>query len=535
MDGTIDFSAPLIVTHRHDAFERLEAQITELWGHLNAATYRLLVLIAKFDREEAFKRHNLVNTAQWLNWQCGIGGVAAREKVRVARALESLPQISAAFASGEVSYSKVRAMTRVATPKNESVLVSIARYGTASHVEKLVRRYRWTQRRDAAKQAESQHLARQLNYFYDDDGSFVLHARLPPEIGAIVLKALQTAGDVLREESRAETDIRLNVSAGTWDMKQQEYSHGAKRADALGLMAETFLASTSEEVEGTASGDRFQVVVHIDQAVLTSEITAHDDEPHRCELDAGPALALETARRLCCDATLVGIVEGIDGDPLSVGRKTRSIPPAIDRALRSRDGGCRFPGCDRTRFTAGHHVKHWADGGETKLSNLITLCGFHHRLLHEGGFGVTATDDGVFVFTRPNGARIPECGPRPAAAAVASAPAATAATAATTLTPATAGGALSAEQCFRGNIVADEPPMGDAALAQFEESLKGFVQSFVPPVPIDAGTARCKWLGERMDYSTAIEGMQFREHGCWVNGRIIESAAGRAVRELESI
>ncbi len=206
MDGTIDYSASLIVTHYHDAFERLEAQITELWAHLNAATYKLLVLIAKFDRERAYERHGLVNTAQWLNWQCGIGAVAAREKVRVARALEELPQISAAFASGEISYSKVRAMTRVATPANEPVLVGIARHGTASHVEKLVRKYRWTQRRDAAKQAETQQLSREVHYFYDEDDNFVLHARLPPEVGAIVLKALQTAGDILREQSRAETD-----------------------------------------------------------------------------------------------------------------------------------------------------------------------------------------------------------------------------------------------------------------------------------------------------------------------------------------
>jgi len=500
MDGAVDFSAPLIVTHYNDAFERLEAQITELWGHLNAATYKLLVLIAKFDRERAYERHNLANTAQWLNWQCGIGGVAAREKVRAARALENLPQISAAFASGEISYSKVRAMTRVATRANESVLVNIARYGTASHVEKLVRRYRWTQRRDAAKHAESQQSSRQVHYFYDEDDSFVLSARLPPEVGALVLKALEAAGDILREESRAQSDSQPNVSAETSEMTYQEYSHGAKRADALRLMAETFLASTAEEVAGISSSDRFQVVVHIDQAVLTAEIAARDHEPHRCELDTGPALALETARRLACDATLVGIVEGTDGDPLNIGRKTRGIPPAIERALRSRDGGCRFPGCDRTRFTAGHHVKHWADGGETKLSNLITLCGFHHRLLHEGGFGVKTTGDGVFVFTRPDGERIPECGPRPTAAAV--------------------NHASYADECFRGNI-ADSPPLGDAGLAAFEETLRHFVQTVNPDVPIDASTGRGKWLGERMDYSATIEGIQFREHGAWVNGKLV--------------
>src|SRR5687768_15459155 len=171
---------------RWRGFEALEAKITELWGHLNAATYRFLTLIAEFDREKAFERHGLANTAQWLNWQCGIGAVAAREKVRVARALERLPEIADLFAKGEISYSKVRAMTRVATATNESVLAHVARHGTAAHVEKLVRKYRWTQRRDAAQLAQQQHDRREASCFFDVDGMFILNARLPPEIGAVV-------------------------------------------------------------------------------------------------------------------------------------------------------------------------------------------------------------------------------------------------------------------------------------------------------------------------------------------------------------
>src|SRR5688572_22305284 len=158
--------------------DALEAKITELWGHLNAATYRFLALVAEFDRKKAYERHGLANTAQWLNWQCGIGPVAGREKVRVARALEQLTEIADAFSKGEISYSKVRAMTRVATAANESVLVSVARHGTADHVEKLVRKYRWTQRRDAAQLAQRQHEFRNVSCFFDMDGEFVLHARL---------------------------------------------------------------------------------------------------------------------------------------------------------------------------------------------------------------------------------------------------------------------------------------------------------------------------------------------------------------------
>jgi hypothetical protein len=484
-------------TTNHAALDNLESQITELWGHLNAATYRFLLLVAQFDRSEAYTRHGLASTAQWLNWQCGIGKVAAREKVRVARALESLPEISAAFASGEFSYSKVRAMTRVATPANEPVLVSIGRHGTATHVENLVKKYRWTQRRDAGTLAHNQQLNRQVHSFYDETDTFVLHARLPSDVGALVRKALEIAGDIVREHSEEEARARIQTSAvarsraeieaGTWAINDKERSHAARRADALRLICETFLATTSEEVEATSSADRYQVVLHVDQAVLAEPVAASDEEPHRCELDDGPALALDTVRRLGCDGTVVGIVEGADGEPLDVGRKTRSIPLPLKRALRSRDGGCRFPGCDRTRFTEGHHVKHWADGGETKLSNLVSLCGLHHRLVHEGGFGVTTTDDGLFVFTTPDRRRIADCGRNRCAAPD--------------------------EGRFGGSAPAPELRVPDGApqATSFEDALRFHMERLNPGIPIDAHTSRCKWLGERMDYDIAIEGMQFRD------------------------
>jgi hypothetical protein len=446
---------------RTRSLDQLESSITELWGHLNAATYRFLKLIAEFDREEAYKRHGLVGTAQWLNWQCGIGPVAAREKVRVARALEQLPEISHGFETGEFSYSKVRAMTRVATPANESVLAHVARYGTAAHVEKLVRKYHWTQRRDAAKLAQAQHEQRRVDYFFDASGELIIHARLPPDVGAIVRKALDAAADVLRE---APPEDSRNVSAEA--LSDAVPTRGARRADALRHLAETFLAHRGTATGAGSSADRYQVVVHVDEAILLDAPAALDTEPHRCELDDGPALAVDTARRLACDATIVGLVENADGEPLNVGRKTRSIPPALSRALRSRDGGCRFPGCDRTRFTEGHHVKHWADGGETKLSNLVTLCGHHHRLVHEGGFGIAVTDDGLFVFTRPDGRRVGENG----------------------------------YGCFRGSVGAT--PEGSLHLHALNREAG---------ISITSRTSRCRWLGETMDYSMAIESMQFLE------------------------
>jgi len=468
MDGSLPPPARTLdlasYTHRQHAFEQLEARITELWGHLNAATYRFLALVAEFDRTKCYERHGLVNTAQWLNWQCGIGTVAAREKVRVARALESLPQISAVFARGEVSYSKVRAMTRVATAANESVLVSIALHGTAAHVEKLVRKYRWVERAEAARRTEVQHETRRLHYFFDDAGMLVVHGRLPPEVGALVRKALDAAVEELRASERDGGEGSAETSAF-----EREQTAAACRADALALVAERFLEHRGNDDAGSTA-DRYQVVVHVDQAVLTQAVAADEREPHACELDDGPALALATARRLACDATLVGLLRGHDGEPLNVGRRTRSIPPALARALRSRDGGCRFPGCTRTRLTEGHHIKHWADGGETRLGNLVTLCRFHHRLVHEGGFGLRVTDDGLVVFTRPDGARVAENG----------------------------------ERRFRGSAAAAAP-----SGATFEEMLRIYALNREAGLTIDAHTSRCRWLGETLDYSQAIEGMQY--------------------------
>ena len=467
MDGS--FHAPVSTldlttyTRQQHAFEQLEGEITELWGHINAATFRFLSLVAEYDRTKGYERHGLMNTAQWLNWQCGIGTVAAREKVRVARALESLPQISAVFARGEVSYSKVRAMTRVATRSNESVLVSVALHGTAAHVEKLVRKYRWLEHAEAARRAQVQHENRALHYFFDDAGMLVVHGRLPADVGAVVRKALDAAVEELRTSDRDGA----GASAEALPF-EREQAAGAFRADALAHMAEHYLAHRGGDDAGSTA-DRYQVVVHVDQAVLTQAAEADDRDPHCCELDDGPALALETARRLACDATLVGITETRAGEPLDVGRRTRAILPALARALRSRDGGCRFPGCTRTHFTEGHHVKHWADGGETKLGNLVTLCRFHHRLVHEGGFGLHVTDDGVFVFTRPDGTRVVESG----------------------------------ERCFRGSVVEREE---DAPL---EETLRLHVLNHIAGLNIDAKTIRSRWLGESMDYSQAIEGMQF--------------------------
>jgi hypothetical protein len=375
---------------------RLAAEITELAGHLNAAHYRWLSLIAEFDRLHGWSDGATQSCAHWLNWQCGIDLGAAREKVRVAHALTKLPQIAAAMERGALSYSKVRALTRVACPNTEAYFLEIALHGTASHVEKLVRYYRRAKEAEELSREAQQQAARHVSFFYDGDGSLVLKARLPAEIGALVLKALDAAvndpavRDVAAEIPTERPEWGLIIPPAT----DERPSWGARRADALGRIAESFLQHGAEDLN---SGDRQQIVVHVDAETLA------DSTAGRCELEEGPSLAAETVRRLACDASIITLLEDEHGEPLNVGRKTRSIPPALRRALKARDRGCRFPGCPNTRYVDGHHIHHWAKGGETKLSNLVQLCRFHHRQVHEGNVIIQQLDDGALRFVKPNG------------------------------------------------------------------------------------------------------------------------------------
>jgi hypothetical protein len=360
-------------------------QITELAGHLNAGNARFLALIAELDRRRGWAEWGVKSCAHWLNWKCGIGLGAAREKVRVAHALKKLPLIAAAMAEGRISYFKAREMTRVASEANESYLHNIALCGTASHVEQTVRGYR--QALDAEELSREAIQQREQSLWFDteSDGSLVIRGRVPAEIGALFKRALEMAEDSL--------PIPKDVPAGTFSDEDDLRRSRKRRVEALATLAESFLASGPQELPG---GDRQQIVVHVDAETLQLSCAG------RCELEHGPSIAAETARRLACDASLVAIIENDEGKTLNVGRRTRVIPPAIRRALNARDKSCRFPGCAFRRYVDGHHVMHWAHGGETKLSNLVTLCRFHHRQVHEGKVEVHILDDGVFRFVRPD-------------------------------------------------------------------------------------------------------------------------------------
>jgi hypothetical protein len=446
MDGAISGAAA--VSNENPASEsvlstrELEAGITELAGHLNAANRRWLALIAEFDRRKGWSDGLTRSCAHWLNWKCGIDMGAAREKIRVAHALESLPAIGAAMGRGELSYAKVRALTRVACPATEDLLLMVALHGTAHHVETLVRQFRRVQEVEELSREARQHANRRLTYFYDEDGSLIIKARLPAESGALVLNALEAAMSDLPLPDAG--GLRADVSAETF--RYDRATPAARRADALGMLAESFLKHGPEAMSG---GERHQIVVHVDAEALQTRAAG------RCELDDGPAVPVETARRLSCDASIVRIVEDEHGEPLDVGRKTRSIPPALRRALKSRDQGCAFPGCTHKRYVDGHHIHHWAEGGATKLSNLVSLCRFHHRAVHEGGVIVQRLDDGAWRFVKRSGEALESCAP------------------------------------------GHSPPLGDWSRLVATHVAQG--------IHIDAKTAATRWRGERMDHVLAID------------------------------
>ena len=413
---------------------------------------------------------------------------------------------------GRISYSKVRALTRVATAANERRLLGFAECAPASYVERLARAWRRVDLAEEATDERRRHERRQLATWVDDDGMVVIRGRLSPEVGAVVRRALEAAGDRLWKEAPPE--------------EAAETSYGQRQADALGLVAESALAADLDR--GTA-GDRYQVVLHVEAETLragtggrgsevrglapvvqssavralapaaatadttakapsgeaahvsaetrraaetdvpaetpaghaasdipaetyraggsdvsaeTLTVAAADvsaETPRRdaahvsaetlsvaaayvpAETPAGHAaledadglrVSAETARRMACDAGAVVMRHAADGSVLDVGRKTRTIPPALRRALQARDRQCGFPGCNARRCDA-HHVRHWADGGRTRLDNLVLLCRRHHRAVHEEGFTVRMSATGEAEFRWPDGRPFPDVPPAP--------------------------------------------------------------------------------------------------------------------------
>jgi predicted restriction endonuclease len=335
---------------------QLGEQITLLAGQINAANYQLLKLIAVFDQKEGWAEHGVKSCAHWLNWQCGIALGAAREKIRVAHALEQLPATNKAFARGELSYSKVRAMTRVATNENEDFLLTIAEHGTASHMEQVVKKYQRVERSAEQKHAQ----LKKLVSYVDDDGMYVIHARLPAEEGEQVVNAIEAVISNEQADTQAE-DVSAETLHETYEVK---------RADALAKMAEHYLATSTRGSQPLAGHERYQLVLY-----------------HRLQPSEMSSIMMDSQiSRIACDASIRNLDVNQHGQVVSIGRKSRVVPQTMRRALEARDTTCRHPACCATNYLDAHHIVHWVDGGETRLDNLVLLCRHHHRALHNGEF-----------------------------------------------------------------------------------------------------------------------------------------------------
>ncbi|MEX2527505.1 MAG: DUF222 domain-containing protein, partial [Gemmatimonadota bacterium] len=439
-----------------DSLEALEHEITTLSAHVHAAEHRLLVLIAEFDRRGGWKPGGHPSCAEWLHFRTGIDRGAARERVRAAHALQGLPRVSEAMSRGELSFSKVRALTRLGDGLDEQAeeeLVEFARQATAAELEKLVRGWKLLGRADEAELERRRHASRWFSIFPDDDGMYVVRGRLDPEVGALLMRAVEAAADALHRPG-----LTWAAEGGRRGPHTTEVTPRQRRADAMGLLAERAMAAgfggdgaveegaakegaveEGQEAEANSQGqqretprtplsgsraERYQVILHVDEGTLAGGDKSCDcagghesgrvdgAEPGRSHLEDGTRVSAETSRRLTCDAAVVRASgsSGDIGEPLHIGRRTRTIPPALRRALELRDGGCRFPGCG-LRFTDAHHIIHWADGGDTSLGNLTLLCRHHHRSLHEDGFRVRRLPNGRLRFYDRTGWPLPDCAP----------------------------------------------------------------------------------------------------------------------------
>jgi 5-methylcytosine-specific restriction endonuclease McrA len=387
------------------SIDQLGDEIAELSAHFDAATARLLDLIREFDTRKGWNT-GFRSCAAWLSWRVGLDLGAARERVRTARALGTLPLLAQALARGELSYAKVRALTRVATAETEERLLAVARIGTAYHVERIVRGWRRVDRYAEARETANRHKSRALHVYQAEDGMWIVRGRLTPEVGAVLVQALDAGREALYRQRRTlNVDSTREAGFIPQDVSAETPSMEHQQADALALVAETAL---HRGIDPGAPGARYQVVVHVDAPVL-----ADPDQPGQSALDDGTHVSAETSRRLACDASLVVMQQHArDGRVIEVAARTRTIPPALRRALQHRDHGCRFPGCG-VRFGQGHHIRHWAQGGPTTLSNLAVLCRRHHRAVHEEGYQVERQLDGELQFRRPDGMLLPTTPPSP--------------------------------------------------------------------------------------------------------------------------
>lgn len=412
--------------------DALEDRLASLASQIAAAECDFLLALAEFEQREGWGRSGMKSAAAWLSWRTGMRLGVARDRVRVARALQRLPLITDAFRAGRLSYCKVRALARVATAPTEAVLLEIALGATGAQLETICRQWRRTL---IGEQAASRHLRRGVTRREEADGSVTYTVRVAPEDAAVVDAALAAGREQLTDdggrpvETPEETRLAEAIGAGA-PLSRVD-------ADVLVLIAETFLAANAE----TLPEGRTHVIVHADLDALAEAAALEagaepveadtpaapsqpsDDaegtpvwqrtratRPPACRTSDGTVISASTVMRMLCSSTSQLLVSARDGRPLDLARTRRHASAQQRIALAERDHGCRFPGCTQTRRLVPHHSVYWSRGGGTDLDLLVLLCPTHHRAVHELGYRVTALGGGRFRFVRPDGVTLPESG-----------------------------------------------------------------------------------------------------------------------------
>ena len=327
------------------SIDDLDAAIYKLARQISIDTYRLLTLVADFDDRFGWARWGFRNCAEWLAYRCDLSVSAAREKVRTAHALRLMPKIAAAFEEGRLSYSKVRALTRVVETHDEEQLLEYALRVTAPQVEERCREIR-NANPDSVTGALRAWQRRSLTLVRNAArGVVTMSVELPIEQGELIAQALERAVAVGEAADGIEFAAGRDVVRDAPDSPSMEGNGWrAQQADALVAIAKAYLTGGSDAAKSGSSADLYQVVVHADHAALRGGICV--DNPQR---GGGRSdLPIETVKRLTCDGSLITIVEDERGTPLDVGRKRRTVPIALKRALWSRDRGCTFPGCQKS-------------------------------------------------------------------------------------------------------------------------------------------------------------------------------------------
>jgi hypothetical protein len=344
----------------------------------NGVRAKLLREVAAYDKCEGWREDGACSMTDWLMYRRGFARRTAAEIVRVAKTLPALPRIAEALEAGRLSWDKVALITTIAIAEDDAWWAELAEMSSVAYLESIVRYRRGLKRSDAERQVGERYLDMRWD---DHKGVLRLNGRLPGADGALVKKAIERIAEQAPLEPGSD--------------RYQPHHH--RCADALVELAS---ATTAAECDP----DRAAVVVHVDARDLNA---VHGV----ATLEDGPPIAAEVARRLSCDGRVQLVASAPDGQPIGVGRTARTVPPWLARELRRRDGGCRFAECGRTRGVQAHHVIHWAHGGSTDIDNLVLLCRYHHRLVHEGGFRVVKDARSELRFIRPTGHPIPARAP----------------------------------------------------------------------------------------------------------------------------